>query len=217
MDKLREGLYGKAANLIHPRLTDLKEAWSILKASFGDPMQLLQHRISAMQKLGNLPSNIHRNPAKGVDWCLEMELGITDLIRLGERDERLKMAAYCDFTINGVAKLLEEHLTITDKIDGMSCFGRDKLEKIGKLIKEKRTNLQAKVVKYHIDIQGHSTSLSSASSNLNMLQSSNDDQEEASKPGPLPASQTKKFTIYPPHIVHYGTPKRLPECRICKL
>ena len=145
-----------------------------------------------------------------------MELGITDLIRLGERDERLKMAAYCDFTINGVAKLLEEHLTITDKIDGMSCFGRDKLEKIGKLIKEKRTNLQAKAVKYHIDIQGNSTSLSSASSNLNMLQSSDDDQEEASKPGPLPASQTKKFTIYPPHIVHYGTPKRLPECRICK-
>ena len=115
-----------------------------------------------------------------------------DLIRLGERDERLKMAAYCDFTINGVAKLLEEHLTITDKIDGMSCFGRDKLEKIGKLIKEKRTNLQAKAVKYHIDIQGNSTSLSSASSNLNMLQSSDDDQEEASKPGPLPASQTKK-------------------------
>ena len=30
LDKLREGLYGKAANLIPPRLTDLNEAWSIL-------------------------------------------------------------------------------------------------------------------------------------------------------------------------------------------
>ena len=54
LDKLREGLYGKAFNIIPPRPTDLKEAWSILKASFGDPMQLLQHCISAMQKLGNL-------------------------------------------------------------------------------------------------------------------------------------------------------------------
>jgi hypothetical protein len=40
-----------------------------------------------MQKLGHLPPNIHKNPAKGVDWCLEVELGIADLIKLGERDE----------------------------------------------------------------------------------------------------------------------------------
>ena len=31
LEKLREGLYGKAANLIPSRLTDLKEAWEILK------------------------------------------------------------------------------------------------------------------------------------------------------------------------------------------
>ena len=120
LDKLREGLFGKAANLIPSRLTELKEAWEILKASFGDPMQLLQHRISAIQKLGHLPSNIHKNPAKGVDWCLEVEIGIADIIKLGDRDERLKMAAFCDFTVNGVANLLQEHLAITDKIDSMS-------------------------------------------------------------------------------------------------
>ena len=214
LDKLREGLYGKATNLIPPRLTDLKEAWSILKASFGDPMQLLQHRISAMQKLGHLPSNIHKNPARGVDWCLEIELGIADLIRLGERDERLKMAAYCDFTINGIAQLLQEHLTIADKIDGMACYGRDKLEKIAKLVKDKRTTLQAKVVKNNIDIQGQGA----RSSNLNALQGSDDDSQDEikSKPAPVPASQTKIFTIYPHNIVHFGAPRRLPDCRICR-
>ena len=176
-------------------------------------MQLLQHRISAMQKLGHLPSNIHKNPARGVDWCLKVELGISDLIKLGERDERLKMAAYCDFTVNGVAKLLQEHLTLTDKIDGMSCFGKDKLKRISKLIKDKRTTLQAKVVKNHFDIPGAPAS----TSNLNVLQTSDDDsQEDTSESAQVPASKCKAFLIYPPYIAHYGMARRLPDCRICK-
>jgi hypothetical protein len=75
-----------------------------------------------MQNLGH--SNIHKNPAEGVDWCLEVQLGIADLIKLGERDQRLKMAAYCDFTFKGVKKLLQEHQTMADKIDGMRCSGK---------------------------------------------------------------------------------------------
>ena len=106
-----------------------------------------------MQKLGHLPFNLHKNQTKGVDWCLKVELGIADLIKLSERDERLKMAAaYCDFTVNRVAKLLQEHLSMADRINGMSCFGKEKLERITRLIKEKRTTLQAKVVKNNVDI-----------------------------------------------------------------
>ena len=41
---------------------------------------------------------------------------------------------------------------MADRIDGMSYFGKEKLERITRLIKEKRTTLQAKVVKNNVDI-----------------------------------------------------------------
>ena len=125
---------------------------------------------------------------------------------MGERDEQLKMAAYCDFTVNGVTKLLQEHLTLVDKIDGMTCFGKDKLERISKLIKDKRTTLQAKVIKNNLDIP-----------DLNVLQASDDDrQEDTSESAQVPASKSKTFLIYPPYIAHFGMPRRLSDCRICK-
>ena len=90
LDKLREVLSGKAKAQVPAKTEDIARAWELLKSAFGDPMLLLRHRKQALCKIGTYPENSRgNNPQKVVDWCLEMERAIDDVIKLGDREAQL--------------------------------------------------------------------------------------------------------------------------------
>ena len=95
LDKLREVLKGKAKVQVPAKTEDIERAWDLLKSAFGDPMTLLKFRKQSLSKLGAYPDTSTRsNPQKVVDWCLEMERILDDLIKLGDRETRLELVAF---------------------------------------------------------------------------------------------------------------------------
>ena len=95
LDKLKEILRGKAKSQVPVKTDSLERAWELLESAFGDPMTLLKYRKQALAKLGAYPDSLTRtNPQKVVDWCLEVERHIDDLIKLGDRNLRLEMIAF---------------------------------------------------------------------------------------------------------------------------
>ena len=52
------------------------------------------------------------NPQKVVEWCLEMERAIDDVVKLGDREERLERVAFNDDTINEVVDLFPMRLIL---------------------------------------------------------------------------------------------------------
>ena len=54
--KLRECLKGNARKVVpNSNVTDIKEAWRILKLAFGNPIKIIKQRKEALLKLGHLP------------------------------------------------------------------------------------------------------------------------------------------------------------------
>ena len=81
--KLRECLKGQARKLVpDSNVTDIKEAWKILKQAFGNPIKIIQQRKEALLKLGTLPKRMS-NRSIEIAWYIDMTTFLRELIDLG--------------------------------------------------------------------------------------------------------------------------------------
>merc|ERR1719209_295346 len=141
LDKLREVLSGKAKAQVPAKTEDIDRAWELLRSAFGDPMLLLKYRKQALAKIGAYPENATKNnPQKVVEWCLEMERAIDDVVKLGDREARLEFVTFNDDTINEVVYLFPMRLVF--KMEKLDLECRDKLLAISSIVEEERKVLQ---------------------------------------------------------------------------
>ena len=192
LDKLREVLKGKAKAQVPEKTDSLDRAWELLKSAFGDPITLLKYRKQALAKLGPYPeSSTKGNPQKVVEWCLEVERIIDDLIKLGDRDARLEMIAFNTDTVNDIIDLFPVRLVF--KMERLDEEGKEKLEAILGLIEEERKVLQKIAVR-----------------SLNSVRKVKPDDGGTQK------SNHRSSTTQPKGVSLFNTPRKLSSCRICQ-
>ena len=93
LDKLRENLKGAALKRVPETIKDINVAWQNLMEAFGSPMTVLRERLKSLSKLGNIPSD--SCPFKQINWYLDFESVIQDIINLGSTDDlNLQMGAF---------------------------------------------------------------------------------------------------------------------------
>ena len=192
--KLLEVLKGKAKAQVPVKTDTLERAWELLNSAFGDPMILLRHRKQSLQKLGDYPENMSRtNPQKIVEWCLNVEKILSDLVKLGERSSRLEMIAFNDDTINGIIDMFPTRLLF--RMERLDLEGKEKLEGVIEIIEEERKVLQK---------------VANRSAGSKKVPRTNGTADPPSKHTPkVNMTQPKSFTFF-------NTPKKLSTCRICQ-
>ena len=81
--KLRECLKGHARKLIpDSNVTNIKEAWRLLKQSFGNPIKIIKQRKEALMKLGMKP-RYSSNMSSEIAWYIDITTFLRELIDLG--------------------------------------------------------------------------------------------------------------------------------------
>ena len=81
--KLRECLKGCARKLVpDSNVTDIKEAWRILKQAFGNPIKIINQRKEALMKLGMKPNSVTNLDAE-IAWYIDMTTFLREIIHLG--------------------------------------------------------------------------------------------------------------------------------------
>ena len=193
LEKLKEVLKGKAKAQVPAKTESIDRAWELLRSAFGDPMTLLKHRKMCLAKIGEYPESFTKtNPQKIVDWCLELEVVIADLLKLGDREERLEMAAFNDDTLNTVIDLFPMRLVF--KMEELDSAGREKLEAIADLLESERKVLQ-KMASRTTQTMGKSRK----------------------PPDPPPKSTGHRVNkLQPKGLSMFSGPRKLPNCRICQ-
>ena len=190
LDKLKEVLKGKAKTQVPVKTDTLERAWDLLESAFGDPMTLLKYRKQAISKLGPYPDNLTKtNPQKVVDWCLEIERLIDDLVKLGDRNARLERVAFNDDTLNEVIDLFP--IRVVFEMERLDDDGRDKLVAIQEIVERERQILQRMAVR-----------------------SVKRQHKPTSQESPIPPS--KIHSIQPKGLSMFNNPRKLPNCRVCK-
>ena len=201
LDKLREVLSGKAKAQVPAKTEDIDRAWELLKSAFGDPMLLLKYRKQALGRIGAYPENATKNnPQKVVEWCLEMERAIDDVVKLGDREARLEFVAFNDDTINEVVDLFPMRLVF--KMEKLDLEGRDKLLAISGIVEDERKILQKMAIRALNSVIPKKTMVTTVHTS--------DDEEP-------PITRVKKaLSVKPKNLSLYANPKKNPLCRICK-
>eukprot|EP00092_Neocalanus_flemingeri_P018101 GFUD01019591.1.p1 GENE.GFUD01019591.1~~GFUD01019591.1.p1 ORF type:complete len:2548 (-),score=673.50 GFUD01019591.1:927-8570(-) len=192
VQKLREVLSGKAKAQVPDRTESMDRAWELLDSAFGDPMTLLKFRKQAMAKLGDYPDSLAKtNPQKIVEWALNFERLVDELIKLGERETRLEMEMFNDSTVNSIIDLFPVRLVF--KMERLGTSGKEKLEGIIEIVEEERTVLQRMANR-------------AASTTKKRVQFEDSPRHTA----------TRTNNVQPYKFCLFANPKKLPDCRICK-
>ena len=144
LEKLRENLKGKALRLVPDSMKDVDSAWSALQEAFGDPSRVLQHRLSSLRKLGDLPPESLKgapNFENRVEYLLKFENIVEDIIELGKSDEDLYMLSFNANTVAEVVNKFPNDMVL--KLNKLSGKGKDRLINIHNKIKEFRSDAQS--------------------------------------------------------------------------
>merc|ERR1711954_339457 len=81
--KLRECLKGYARKMVpDSNVTEIKEAWRILKQAFGNPIKIINQRMEALMKLGMKPKSMSNHNAETA-WYIDLTTFLREIIDLG--------------------------------------------------------------------------------------------------------------------------------------
>ena len=82
------------------QLEKLREAWSILEKTFGDPLTHLNYRLGVMKATQPLSDkSIETDPNKAAAWFLQYEKAIESILRMGVRSNTLGIQCFNASTI----------------------------------------------------------------------------------------------------------------------
>lgn len=195
LEKLRETLKGQALRLVPDSMKDIDAAWAALEDAFGDSSRILQHRLSSLKKLGDLPAESVKglpNFENRVEYLLKFENIVEDIIELGKSDEDLYLLSFNANTVAEVVNKFPNSMVL--KLNKLPGRGKDKL-----------INILAKIKEFRADAQS-----------LQKTRSLN-------TPAPAPQNPPKRekekqqanLTNGVSAQVMYNPPRREPACRVC--
>ena len=144
VDKLREHLRSKALSLVPDSTKDIAAAYQILKDAFGDPARVLDHKLKALDDFGPYPSDkVGRGlPGYGkqVDWLLQVEGVIRDIMELGEKYQELDRDAFSTATLRKIVERFPEK--VVAKFNRIRGDGKAKLKAFQSQLQERRVEVQ---------------------------------------------------------------------------
>ena len=144
LDKLREHLRSKALALVPESTKDISAAYSVLKEAFGDPARVLDHKLKTLDDLGPFPSDrVGRGlPGYGkqVDWLLQVEGIIRDIIELGEEYVELDRDAFSTATLKKILERFPEK--VVARFNRLKGDGKAKLKGFQTQLAERRSEVQ---------------------------------------------------------------------------
>ena len=144
LEKLREILKGQALRLVPDSMKDIDAAWAALEDAFGDSSRILQHRLSSLKKLGDLPAESVKglpNFENRVEYLLKFENIVEDIIELGKSDEDLYLLSFNANTVAEVVNKFPNSMVL--KLNKLPGRGKDRLINILAKIKEFRADAQS--------------------------------------------------------------------------
>ena len=144
--KLRECLRGHARKLIPDSLIqDIDDAWTVLDKAFGDPVRLLKSKTDALHKMESLPRENGKRGLKGqVEWYIELESLMQNLLAHGKSSEKLGMIVFQPLFINDIYNLFPS--PIANKL--LKCEGETQV--LFENVLQKISQLRAEAQKLQI-------------------------------------------------------------------
>ena len=105
--KLRDSLSGHAKSLVPNTMLDINTAWEVLNTAFGDSARVMQARKEKIVNLGPYPAAGRSSGPlkKQVEWLLELELSLKDIIDLGHKNSDMDREAFSGGTISKILAL----------------------------------------------------------------------------------------------------------------
>ena len=205
LEKLHEVLKGYAKKLVPKSLTgDIDEAWKVLDKAFGNPMRLMNYRKEALLKLGFLPKPNGKGGLKAqVEWYLEVESLVQNIIDLGKKSSKLEREAFSDSTIKSIKKMFP--MSLGDKLNKCTGDGSEEMEAILKKITDFRLRAQENQLVY--DESPGTGSVRSKPSSFGWSGHYNLDEEFDTF-----GACREDWKVH----VAYKPPRRDEDCRICK-
>ena len=194
LDKLCEVLKGQAKMLVPETTEDIDKAWEILEKHYADPSNTMKARKDTLLGLGKLPSDSSRGNScmKQVEWYINLDHIIGDIIELGGRNSEMEREAFNQSTITTVLNLFPA--SMMSKLLKVGGKGKSKLEAIRDRIEDFRETAQ-EVAK----IKG-------------LCYGSNKEEET-----PKPPKKGDSKLVKLPRMTFFAKPKKLNDCRICKV
>ena len=185
LDKLREVLKGQAKLLIPETTESIEKSWEILTKHYGDPSNTMKARKDALYAIGKLPE-IKHGFMKQVEWYINLDHILGDIIELGDRSTEMEREAYSQSTITTVLNLFPGGML--PKLLKVEGEGKSKFEAIREKIIGFREVAQevAKVKEFSLS-------------------------EEPKQP----KKADVKFVTFR-GMAMYAKPRKMNNCRICK-
>ena len=200
LDKLRKCLTGKALALVPETTEGIEKALATLKAAFGDPEQILAHRLKKLKTFGDMPTEKKGNVnlfSEREEWFLRIEGVIHDIIQLGKKDDDLAYEAYSKSTINFILALFP--MGMMRELQRLEGSRGEKLENMLKKMAEFREEAReaAKVYGDRLPPQEFGTVRKEAIASGKFSSSSN-----SKPPARASTAETQRRTVS--------------DCRVCK-
>ena len=142
LEKLRSCLRGHAKKLVPISLTgDVDKAWEALDNAFGNPVILMTSKKDALKKLGPMPKQNAKGGLKAiVEWYLEVESKLKEILDLGRNSTELGMEAFSPSAFTSYLKMFPP--AVSKKLSKRPGTLDKKLESMIEKISELRSEEQ---------------------------------------------------------------------------
>ena len=125
--KLRECLKGYARKLVpDSNVTEIKEAWRILKQAFGNPIKIINHRKDALMKLCVKPKAL-ANLNTEIAWYIDLTTLLREIINLGVKNPEYSELIFSNQFAMEIRQLFP-HGRLKDKLRKCGGGGQTHLE-----------------------------------------------------------------------------------------
>ena len=123
--KLRENLKGYARSLIAASITDITKAMEILEKACGDAMDVVNHRVNNLLKVGSWPQDGTRDCyTKQVRWIVKVQALIQEIIELADTEEELAAVIYNREKLTQILRLFPPFMV--DKLGKLPGYKKEK-------------------------------------------------------------------------------------------
>ena len=127
--QLRSCLKGQPLKYIQESCKHIEDAWKTLKDVYGSPMQLVDYRLKKLSSMGTLPkpdSLAHHHVQCQIEWYIELELLLNDLVNLSERDPDCHNSVFNPATIKTILNLFPRQLC--NEMNLLDGYAEEKLK-----------------------------------------------------------------------------------------
>merc|ERR1711954_335695 len=206
-------------------VTDIKEAWNILKRTFGNPIKIINQRKEALMKLGVKPKSTTNNLNSEIAWYIDLTTFLREIIDLGVKNPDYSELIFINQFAMEVRHLFP-HVRLRDKLRKCAGEGRSHLENMLELMKEWLE--AAQICQQEHDVfsksalapsrysSGSSRNKSEGRSGVHFTRAKSGVSEEDEDSEDDEDYEDESYSEGYPSLIAFKPPKRHEECRICQ-